>query len=119
MLDALRALDAADAAAADGVALADLVRDVFDPHQSFTSEITQFFAAINQWQSRYDLSADEFTFFAEVLVGYVAERLDEIERTARPIGLSLTELEPKLATIVERANRGLAARVEQAGLPTR
>ncbi|HUP75655.1 MAG TPA: TIGR02677 family protein [Acidimicrobiales bacterium] len=116
MLDALRALDAADAAAVDGVALADLVREVFDPHQSFTSEITQFFAAINQWQSRYDLSADEFNFFAEVLVGYVAERLDEIERTSRPIGLLLTELEPKLDTIIERANRGLAARVEQAGL---
>ena len=56
------------------------------------SEITQFFAAINQWQSRYDLTPEEFTFFAEVLVGYVAERLDEIERTARPIGRQLVAL---------------------------
>ena len=116
LLDALRALAATDVAVADPLTLADLVREVFDPHHAFTSEITQFFAAINQWQSRYDLSPDEFTFFAEVLVGYVAERLDEIERTARPIGLLLIELEPRFAKVAERANRGLAARVAAAGL---
>lgn len=114
--DALVALAAADVAQVDPVRLADLVRAAFDPHQAFTSEITQFFAAINQWQSRYDLDADELRFFAEVLVGYVAERLDEIERTSRPIGRLLQELAPRIPTIVERANRGLAARVEDAGL---
>ena len=114
--DALRALDAADVEHLDTVELADLVRAVFDPHEAFTSEISQFFAAINQWQSRYDLSPDEFRFFAEVLVSYVAERLDEIERTSRPIGRLLATLEPRVATIVERANRGLATRVEDAGL---
>jgi uncharacterized protein (TIGR02677 family) len=114
--DALQALDSADVAGLDTVELADLVRAVFDPHEAFTSEISQFFAAINQWQSRYDLSPDEFRFFAEVLVGYVAERLDEIERTSRPIGRLLLALEPRVTTIVERANRGLASRVEDAGL---
>lgn len=116
LADALRVLDATDPAHTDPTVLTDQVRAVFDPHDAFTSEISQFFAAINQWQSRYDLTLDEFTFFAEVLVGYVAERLDEIERTARPIGRLLVALEPRIATIVERANRGLAARVEDAGL---
>src|SRR5690606_7173450 len=114
--DALAALAAADLDHTDPVRLADLVRAVFDPHRAFTSEITQFFAAINQWQSRYDLDADELRFFAEVLVGYVAERLDEIERTSRPIGRLLDALAPSVPAIVERANRGLAARVEDAGL---
>lgn len=114
--DALAALAAVDPTHVDPVRLSDLVRATFDPHQAFTSEITQFFAAINQWQSRYDLDPDELRFFAEVLVGYVAERLDEIERTSRPIGRLLHDLAPQVPTIVERANRGLAARVEDAGL---
>lgn len=114
--DALAALAAVDPAHVDPARLADLVRAAFDPHQAFTSEITQFFAALNQWQSRYDLDADELRFFAEVLVGYVAERLDEIERMSRPIGRLLHDLAPRVATIVEHANRGLAARVEDAGL---
>lgn len=116
LLDALRALAEVDPATCDPQRLADLVRAVFDPHQAFTSEITQFFAAINQWQSRYDLTGDEFSFFAQVLVGYVTERLDEIERVSRPIAVSLGALEDRVAVIVERANRGLAARVEDAGL---
>lgn len=114
--DALQALHAIDVERVDSVTLADLVRAVFDPHQAFTSEITQFFAAINQWQSRYDLSPEEFTFFAEVLVSYVAERLDEIERTSRPIGRLLSAIRPDVETIVRRANRGLATRVADAGL---
>jgi uncharacterized protein (TIGR02677 family) len=116
LLTALRALREVDAAHEDPVRLADLVRGVFDPHEAFTSEITQFFAAINQWQSRYDLSADEFSFFAEVLVGYVTERLDEIERTSLPIGRILEGLEPDVPVIVVRAGRGLASRVDEAGL---
>lgn len=114
--DALAALVAADVATADPGRLADLVRAVFDPHEAFTSEITQFFAALNQWQNRYDLSAEEFAFFAEVLVGYVAERLEEIERTARPIARHLEALAGRVPLLVERAGRGLAARVEAAGL---
>ena len=86
-MDALRVLAEVDVATCDPQRLADLVEAVFDPHQTFTSEITQFFAAINQWQSRYDLSAEELSFFTQVLVRYVTERLDEIERgvaTDRP-----------------------------------
>ena len=96
--------------------ISDLVRGVFDPHAAFADEITQFSASINQWQSRYDLGPDEFRFFAEVLVGYVAERLDEIERLARPIARHLDALTPRLPAIVGRVQRGLAGRVEQAGL---
>ena len=87
--DALDRLTRLDPAEGDPAALADAVGAVFDPHEAFTSEITQFFAAINQWQSRYDLTPDELRFFAEVLVGYVGERLEEIERAARPIGRRL------------------------------
>lgn len=116
LLDALRALAEVDESTADPTQLADLVRAVFDPHQAFTSEITQFFAALNQWQSRYDLDPAEFDFFARVLVSYVADRLDEIERTARPVGLLLRELSARVPTIVARAERGLARRVEEEGL---
>lgn len=116
VLDGLRALAATDLRTTDADRLAEMVRDVFDPHQAFTSEITQFFAAINQWQNRYDLRPDEFSFFAQVLVGYVTDRLGEIERAARPIAATLSGLADRFDVIAERANRGLAARVAEAGL---
>ena len=115
--DALAALRGLDVSTTEGTVLADAVRAVFDPHATFTLEITQFFAAINQWQSRYDLTPDELRFFAEVLVGYVSERLDEIERTSRPIGRHLAELQPLVGGIVSRlatgSAAGLAGRIEQ------
>lgn len=110
---------AAELEAMEPARLADLVRAVFDPHTAFTDEIAQFFAAINQWQARYDLDDDELRFFAEVLVGYVGERLDEIDRLARPIGRHLESLRPRLAIIVGRARGDLADRVERAGLHER
>jgi uncharacterized protein (TIGR02677 family) len=113
---ALDALAALDADTADPRRLGDAVRTVFDLHEGFTAEITQFFAAINHWQSRYDLDPDEFRFFAEVLVSYVGDRLEEIERMARPIGRQLEELAPRADTIAARMAGGLAERVEQAGL---
>jgi len=116
LLQALEALDATDVATADSERLADLVRAVFDPHEAFTAEITQFFAAVNQWQNRFDLTPEELSFFAQVLVGYVSERLDEIERMSRPLGLVLSRLAGRVPVIVERASRGLAGRVEAAGL---
>ena len=116
LLEALRTLTGTDVATCDPQLLADLVRSVFDPHQAFTSEITQFFAVINQWQSRYDLTPEEFSFFAQVLVGYVTERLDEIERVSRPIAVTLRAIEGQVPVIVDRAGGGLAARVEEAGL---
>jgi uncharacterized protein (TIGR02677 family) len=112
----LEALLRLDAATADPGALADAVRAVFDPHRAFSAEITQFFAAINQWQARYDLDEGEFAFFSEVLVGYVGERLESLERRARPIGVLLGRLAPRIPVIVERARDGLAARVSDAGL---
>jgi uncharacterized protein (TIGR02677 family) len=116
LLDALIRLAELDARHADPNALADAVGAVFDPHEAFTAEITQLFAAINQWQSRYDLTPAELRFFAEVLVGYVGERLEEIERAARPIGHRLEKLRGQFETLVERANKGLAGRVDAAGL---
>ena len=94
----------------------DAVRAVFDPHESFSTEITQFFASINQWQSRFDLEDDEITFFAEILVSYVSEQLVEIERMARPIAGSLRSLAPHIDEVVVRSKTGLAARVSDAGL---
>lgn len=114
--DELARLIQLDIETCDPTVLTDSVRAIFDPHQAFTSEITQFFAAINQWQARYDLMPDEFRFFAEVLVGYVGDRLDEIERMSRPIGVSLAFLEPSVQRITERMAGGLADRVEAAGL---
>lgn len=116
LLEALDYLTTLDAHRANPDILADAIGAVFDPHEAFTSEITQFFAAINQWQSRYDLTPDELKFFADVLVGYVGERLDEIERATRPIGHRLAELFELFPTLVERASRGLASRVDAAGL---
>ncbi|EIV94701.1 TIGR02677 family protein [Frankia sp. QA3] len=113
---ALEALLRLDLERADPAVLADHVRAVFDPHRAFSAEITQFFAAINQWQSRFDLDETEFAFFSEVLVGYVGERLDAMERRARPIAALLGALEPDVPVLVARARDGLAARVADAGL---
>ena len=115
---ALERLASLDPARTDANVLADAVGAVFDPHDAFTREITQFFAAINQWQSRYDLSPEELRFFAEILVGYVGERLDEIERAARPIGHRLAALAQSGAfpILARRAHPGLAGRVDEAGL---
>lgn len=113
---ALEALAALDLERVDSVRLAEAVRQVFDPHIAFTDEITQFFTAINQWQSRYDLEPDELKFFAEVLVGYVSDRINEIERTARPIGRTLEKLAARSEAIATRVGGQLAERVEEAGL---
>ncbi|MHC1558149.1 TIGR02677 family protein [Actinomycetospora sp. C-140] len=112
----LETLARLDAATAPPDRLAEAVRGVFDPHVAFSAEITQFFAAINQWQSRFDLDADEFAFFSEVLVGYVGERLETLRRAARPIAALLETVGPRVPTIVDRAADGLAARVAAAGL---
>jgi len=92
------------------------VRAVFDLHERFTDELTHFFADLNQWQSRYDLDADEVNFFASVLVDYVSEQLTEIERMTRPIARSLEQILPRLDTLLPALRSGLAARVDEAGL---
>ena len=112
-------LDALVTAGLDRVApadVADAITGVFDAHTSFTEEITQFFASLNQWQSRYDLDDADLQFFAEILVGYVSEQLADIERLARPVALVLTDLDPALDEILARADGGLAGRVDEAGL---
>jgi hypothetical protein len=108
LLDALRALADTDPASCDPQRLADLVRAVFDPHQAFTSEITQFFAAINQWQSRYDLTGDEFSF--------LAARVEDAGLTAsvavtRNAGSSADDWEHLMGWFVGRAAR--PARMDQ------
>jgi len=99
--------------------LVDAVRTAFDVHERFTTELTQFFAELNQWQSRYDLSADEVQFLAGVLVDYVGEQLTEIERVTRPIGRTLARILPTVPVLVDTIRTGLAARVDAAGLSDR
>ncbi len=96
--------------------LADRVRRIFDLHERFTSELTQFFAELNQWQNRYDLDAAEVQLFATVLVGYVSEKLSEIERMTRPIARSLEAILDRLDDLLPVLRGGLAARVDDAGL---
>lgn len=96
--------------------LASKVRSVFDTHELFTTELTEFFADLNQWQSRYDLNADEVHLFAGVLVTYVSEQLTEIERMTRPIARRLDAILPRLPQLLDRLSYGLAARVDDAGL---
>ncbi|MXW94992.1 MAG: TIGR02677 family protein [Acidimicrobiaceae bacterium] len=96
--------------------LAGKVRSVFDVHELFTTELTQFFADLNQWQSRYDLNADEVHLFAGVLVTYVSEQLAEIQRMTRPIARRLDAILPRLPPLLDRLSHGLAARVDDAGL---
>ncbi len=103
-------------AAADGDELSDAVRIVFDLHERFTTELTQFFAELNLWQSRYDLDAAEVQFLAGVLVDYVAEQLTEIERMTRPIARSLDVLHPSLPELIATMKSGLAGRVDDAGM---
>lgn len=98
--------------------LADKVRAIFDTHALFTTELTQFFADLNQWQSRYDLDADEVQLFAGVLVSYVSEQLAQMERMARPIARRLQAILPRLPALLDtlRSGAGLATRVDEAGL---
>ena len=98
------------------VDLTDTVRTVFDLHERFTTELTQFFAQLNLWQSRYDLDADEVQFFANVLVTYVSEQLTEIERMTRPIARCLQEILPRIPLLLPALQSGLAVRVDDAGL---
>lgn len=119
MLDALQAITHQldlPAAQRDEVTIADASRRVFDEHAAFTTELTQFFAELNHWQSRYDLDADDVQFLAGVLVDYVGEQLTEIERIARPISRTLEQILPALDDVVTIARSGLAQRVDAAGL---
>lgn len=116
LLTALRALRDLDIERADPELLADRVSDVFSPHEAFTSEITLFFASLNQWQNRFDLTHEELAVFAQALVGYVADQLDEIHRVSEPIASTLDDLTERIPTIVARASRGLAGRIEEAGV---
>lgn len=92
------------------------VRSIFDLHEQFANELTQFFAQLNQWQSRYDLEAEEVQFFANVLVDYVSEQLTEIEHMVRPIARALERFRPHIPELLPVLRSGLAARVEDAGL---
>lgn len=102
-----------------GTELVDAARTAFDVHERFTTELTQFFAELNQWQSRYDLDADEVQFLAGVIVDYVGEQLAEIQRMARPIGRVLDRVLPHAPRLVESIGTGLAGRVDDAGLSER
>ena len=119
--DLRRALDSVNEQADTGIDpasddLADAVRTVFDVHEHFTSELTQFFAQLNEWQNRYNLTPEEVQWFASVLVDYVSGQLAEIERMARPIGRSLERVLARLEELLPALRPELAARVDEAGL---
>lgn len=105
-----------DAAVGESSGLADAVRAVFDIHDRFTTELAQFFVQLNEWQNRYDLTAEEVHVFASVLVDYVSEQLTEIERMVGPVGRSLERIMAHLDDLMPALQSGLAARVEEAGL---
>lgn len=92
------------------------VRTVFDIHERFTTELTKFFAELNEWQSRYDLNPEQVQFFAGVLVDYVSEQLTEIERMIPPLSRRLEQILPRLDVLLPALDAGLAARVDSAGL---
>lgn len=92
------------------------VRNVFDTHEQFTREMTGFFRQLAHWQSRYDLDESEVHMLATVLVGYVGEKLTEIERLGPHIGRLLERILPQLETLVGSLDVGLASRFENAGL---
>lgn len=114
--DSLARLLDLDPTTVDPAVVSDTVRATFDIHREFADEVTSFFSQINQWRARFDLDPTEFQLFAEVLVGYVSDQLDEINRLARPVGALLAQLEPRIPSIIERMSGGLASRVESAGL---
>lgn len=103
-------------ASRDDVVIVDATRIAFGEHTAFTTELTQFFAELNQWQSRYDLDAEDVQFLASVLVNYVGEQLSEIERIARPISRVLGQILPRVDDVITIARTGLAERVDAAGL---
>ena len=103
-----RDLPAADVTAA--------VRSVFDTHERFADELTGFFRQLAQWQSRYDLSPEEVQLLAGVIVGYVDERLNEIERMRKPIERCLETILAGLDALLASIDTGLAGRVSDAGL---
>ena len=105
--------DYADLATEDAT---ELVRSVFDAHERFTAELTRFFRHLDQWQNRYDLGPDDVRRLAEVIVGYISERLDEVDRMRRPIARSLEVIVPRLNGLLAKVDSGLAGRMTQAGL---
>lgn len=116
LLLALEALSHVDPHSEPPERLGEMVSAVFDPYDTFTQEITVFFASLNQWQRRYDLTQEEFSLFARVLIDYVTEKLEEIALQCRPIGDRLVDMEDAIPFIVDRARFGLAERVDDAGM---
>lgn len=92
------------------------VRNVFDTHEQFARELTGFFRQLAHWQSRYDLDESDVHMLATVLVGYISEKLTEIERLGPHVGRLLERIRPQLDALVDSLDLGLASRFENAGL---
>ena len=100
----------------DSEAATAAVRAVFDTHERFADELTGFFRQLAQWQNRYDLDTDEVQLLAGVIVGYVGERLHEIEQMRRPVTRCLEAVVSQIDALLPLIDGGLAERVSQAGL---
>ena len=87
--------------------LGDGVLEVFDSYLRFKEDLERFFVLINQWQSHYDLTPQQVRDFAQVLTGYVFDRIDEITQATEPVATELGRILPQLPAMLSRLPSGL------------
>ena len=87
--------------------LGDAVLEVFDSYLRFKEELERFFVQINEWQSHYDLTPQQVRDFAQVLTGYVLDRIDEITQATEPVATELGRILPQLPEMLSRLPSGL------------
>ena len=87
--------------------LGDGILEAFDSYLRFKEELERFFVQINEWQSHYDLTPQQVREFAQVLTGYVLDRIDEITHAAEPVAAELGRILPQLPEVLSRLPSGL------------
>ena len=87
--------------------LGDGILEVFDSYLRFKEELERFFAQINEWQSHYDLTPQQVRDFAQVLTGYILERIDEITQATEPVATELGRILPQLPEVLSNLPAGL------------
>ena len=87
--------------------LGDGILEIFDSYLRFKEELERFFAQINEWQSHYDLTPQQVRDFAQVLTGYILDRIDEITQATEPVATELARILPQLPEVLPRLPSGL------------
>ncbi len=87
--------------------LGDGILEVFDSYLRFKEELERFFAQINEWQSHYDLTPEQVRDFAQVLTGYIFDRIDEITQATEPVATELSRILPRLPEVLSNLPAGL------------